>query len=84
MRQSTDQFMDKLLEENVGKSSNVAASAAEKIGQKMEKAVKELTQKYEDKEPDTVSEPDEPEQANETNEPEQADETNEPEENNED
>lgn len=78
MRQSSDQFMEKLLEENVGKSSNTAASAAEKIGQKMEKAVKELTQKYEDKEPDAASEPDEPD------EPDQAEETNEPEENNED
>lgn len=77
MRQSTDKFMEKLLEENTGTSSNVAASAAEKIGQKMEKAVKELTQKYEDKEPEAGSEPEEPDETA------QADETNEPEENNE-
>ena len=77
MRQSTEKFMEKLLEENTGKSSNVAASAAEKIGQKMEKATKELLQKYEDKEPEGASETDEPD------EPDQADESNEPEENNE-
>lgn len=71
MRQSTEKFMEKLLEENTGTSSNATASAAEKIGQKMEKAVKELTQKYEDKELEGTSEQDEPDQANETNEPEE-------------
>lgn len=62
MKQSIDAFMDKLLEQNTSKRGAAALSATEKVGAKMEKAVKELTEKYEDQEqPAGASEPDEEE-----------------------
>ena len=69
MRQSTTAFMDKLLEENVFKLSGNAASMAEKVGQQMEKAVKEMTQKYEDQAEKSRNEPEEPEVTDGTDEP---------------
>ena len=62
MKQSIDDFMSKMLEDNIIRTGPSAASMGEKVGQKMEKAVKELTQKYEDQEQpdiDEASEPDE-------------------------
>lgn len=70
MRQSTTAFMDKLLEENQFTPSGSNASMAEKVGQQMEKAVKEMTQKYEDQAEKSQNEPEEPEAAEVTNEPE--------------
>jgi hypothetical protein len=74
MRQSTTAFMDKLLEENQFTPSGSNASMAEKVGQQMEKAVKEMTQKYEDQAEKNRNEPEEPEAADVTDEPEGAEE----------
>ena len=74
MRQSTTAFMDKLLEENAFKPSGSTASMAEKVGQQMEKAAKEMTQKYEDQAEKSRKEPEEPEVTDVTNEPEGSDE----------
>jgi hypothetical protein len=74
MRQSTTAFMDKLLEENQFTPSGSNASMAEKVGQQMEKAAKEMTQKYEDQAEKSRKEPEEPETTDVTDEPEGADE----------
>jgi hypothetical protein len=74
MRQSTTAFMDKLLEENQFTPSGSNASMAEKVGQQMEKAVKKMTQKYEDQAEKNRNEPEEPEDTENTDEPEGADE----------
>lgn len=74
MRQSTTAFMEKMLEGNSSPTVNQAQTAAEKVGQKMEQAVKDMTQKYEkmdqtDPEPEKVEpeEPEEPEEAHDDN-----------------
>lgn len=47
-----DKFFDKLLEENTKSFESVVATAAEKLGEKMEQEMKNLQRHYEDKEPE--------------------------------
>lgn len=65
MKQKITDFMDKLLEDNIHSSDSIASTNAEKIGKKMEKAVQDMTRKYEDRDKMELEEPSEPEEPEE-------------------